>query len=242
MTAHNNPSHPSRPHPRTRRAALDRRATSVPPTTHMGEQRTLPLKFARLRTTEPCTQPAKSYPTDAGYDLTASRSVVLEPGAFAQVPTNVAIALPPATWGLLIGRSSTFHRRGLMVNVGVVDSGYRGELMAMVYNPSRSNRVVIQEGERLFQLIVIPATTPDFLMAAVQVDTMDDLPPSERGPRGFGSTGGFKPSAAAARRPKPAADRRRAKRVDDSSPPPTSQSSHSTRRPPSLPPPGPLDR
>jgi dUTP pyrophosphatase len=169
------------------------------------------LLFRRLRDTEPATQPAKSYPGDAGFDLTSSHSIVVQPGTFAQIRTNIAVALPKGVWALLKGRSSTFHRRGLIVNPGIIDSGYRGELVALVLNPNR-HRVVVQEGERLFQLI--PITMADIEVFAEQVE---ELPEGERGEMGFGSTGGFKPDVPVPttqrKMKRPPRERRRSRRI-----------------------------
>jgi dUTP pyrophosphatase len=131
--------------------------------------------------------PSKSYPGDAGFDLTVSRSVEVAPGAFASIPTNLAIALPAGHWGLLVGRSSTFHKKGLIVNTSIIDNGYRGEIFALVFNPSKQ-RIITHKGERLFQLIPLP-------LAAIAAREVDTLPPSERDTKGFGSSGGFAPAS-----------------------------------------------
>lgn len=142
------------------------------------------VSFCRVRPDEWFTEPKQSYESDAGYDLTASRDVVVSPASFAEVPTNVAIALPNHIWGLLMGRSSTFYNKFLLVNNGVIDSGYRGELRALLFNPT-SKRIVARKGERLFQLILMPR------LVNVPWQQVDTLPESPRGEKGFGSTGGY---------------------------------------------------
>jgi dUTP pyrophosphatase len=128
--------------------------------------------------------PVQMHVTDAGYDLTVSRDVIIPPKGFATLPTNVAIALPHHMWAMLVGRSSTFYNKLLMVNTGIIDSDYRGELRALVYNPG-DKRILARKGERLFQLILMPRLTN------VQWRSVDVLPDTPRGSSGFGSTGGF---------------------------------------------------
>lgn len=125
--------------------------------------------------------PAVGKPGDAGHDLAASKPVTIHPGETVNIPTGVHVQLPDATWGFLVGRSSSFYRKHLQVNPAVIDNGYRGELMFTVRNfGDEPYRVDI--GERLAQLIIMP------LMDVVPVQ-VDELAPSERGDTGFGSTG-----------------------------------------------------
>jgi dUTP pyrophosphatase len=146
------------------------------------------VQFTRVREDEWFTEPKQSHPTDAGYDLTVSRDVIVHPSGFARVPTNVAIALPFHMWGLLVGRSSTFYNKFMLVNTGIIDSEYRGELQALIFNPT-IKRVVARKGERLFQLILMPR------LCNVAWSQADVLPPTVRGDKGFGSTGGFDPNS-----------------------------------------------
>lgn len=125
----------------------------------------------------------RAHKGDAGYDLYVDEAITIPAYGYANVATNIAIALPPNTWGLLIGRSSAFQRRGLLVVPGVIDNGYRGLLFSTVYN-TRSEAVVVKKGERITQLIVMPLLTPD-------ITVMSGLQPGGdgRGEQGFGSTG-----------------------------------------------------
>lgn len=142
------------------------------------------VQFTRVRQDEWFTEPKQQHATDAGYDLTVSRDVIVHPAGFARVPTNVAIALPFHMWGLLVGRSSTFFNKFMLVNTGIIDSEYRGELMALIFNPT-DKRVIARKGERLFQLILMPR------LCNVEWTSVDALDVTERGEHGFGSTGGF---------------------------------------------------
>ena len=127
--------------------------------------------------------PARAHPGDAGVDLYAAEAVVLEPGKRATVGTGVAVAIAEGYAGLVAPRSGLAQRHGLgIVNApGVVDAGYRGEIRVILVNLG-AEPVSLARGERIAQLLV----------ARVAVDEMvevDELPPSERGSGGFGSTG-----------------------------------------------------
>ncbi len=129
-------------------------------------------------------EPKRHYGGDAGFDLTVSHMVTVMPQSFAQVPSNIRVALPKGCWGMIMGRSSTFFKRNLLVNTAVIDNGWRGELWAMVYNPTNSP-VTVTPGERLIQLILFNLVTPEVLEVEPEA-----FPEGERGVLGFGSTGG----------------------------------------------------
>lgn len=133
------------------------------------------------RLTEDGTEPTRSHKDDAGWDLTTSSAQTVEPGQLANISTSIAVALPIGWYGQLIGRSSTPRRYGLSVVEAVIDAGYRGELFIQVHNES-STPAIVPKGSRLAQLILLPVP------AVVWVPT-NSLPPSARGPNGFGSTG-----------------------------------------------------
>lgn len=126
-------------------------------------------------------QPTQGHQGDAGWDLYSSRDTVLKARSFTDVHTDISIALPPNLWGLVTGRSSTIRTHNLRVEPGVVDSGYRGELFAGVFNLNDED-VMIPVHARLAQLILIPLPDPVWWIQS-------DLPLSERGTQGFGSTG-----------------------------------------------------
>jgi dUTP pyrophosphatase len=128
--------------------------------------------------------PARAYDADAGLDLHALEPVELEPGARAQVRTGIAIALPPGHAGLVLPRSGLAARHGIaLVNApGLIDEGYRGEVQVLLLNTDRTEPVQIAAGDRIAQLVVIAVATP----AIVEVTELDE---SERGGRGFGSSG-----------------------------------------------------
>lgn len=127
------------------------------------------------------TELQHGHPGDAGIDLPASESVVIPDAGWTNVPIDVCVELPTGVWGLILGRSSTFFRKHLLVNQAVIDNGYRGELFVCVFNASGQDYKVAQ-GERLAQLIPV-------LLVPCGLQRVDSLSPSARGTDGFGSTG-----------------------------------------------------
>lgn len=127
--------------------------------------------------------PTNGHDDDCGLDLYCSEEQTIEPGAWADIATDVAVKLPPRTWGMLTGRSSAVRTHGLMVLQGVIDEGYTGELYACVYN-IRSQPVTVTAGQRLAQLIIMHN-----VRAGVAIREVEELPTTNRGANGFGSTG-----------------------------------------------------
>jgi len=136
------------------------------------------------RYTGPGRTPTKAYDNDAGFDLYCDldEPVTILPGQCADIPAGVSVQWPDNQWGLLIGRSSTFRTHGLMVNPGIIDTGYRGPLFAVTRNISNVT-VTIQPGDRIAQ--IIPMTTNALGMCMMEGE-LDD---SARGTNGFGSSG-----------------------------------------------------
>jgi dUTP pyrophosphatase len=137
--------------------------------------------------------PTRAHNDDAGLDLYVVEDTVLKWGQFTDVPCGVNIELPDWAWGLIIGRSSTFRRRQIEVQLGVIDAGWRGELFtACIWRPEGNygtdfkveNETLVKAGERLAQLIVIPNGTKD-----VEPIRAQSLSKHERGDAGFGSSG-----------------------------------------------------
>lgn len=129
--------------------------------------------------------PAYARPGDAGADLHCTTDVVLAPGERALVGTGVAIALPAGFAGFVHPRSGLAARTGLsIVNApGTVDAGYRGEILVCLVNLDPREDVVLRRGDRIAQLVVQRVEQAGFVEVA-------ELPASERGVAGHGSTGG----------------------------------------------------
>jgi dUTP pyrophosphatase len=136
--------------------------------------------------------PARAYPGDAGLDLTACERVELAPGERTVVSTGIAVAIPPGHAGFVHARSGLAAGHGIaVVNApGLIDSGYRGEIKVVLLNTDRARAFVADPGERIAQLVVVP-------VAAVEPVEVEELPGSERGLRGFGSSAAAAPAPSA---------------------------------------------
>jgi dUTP pyrophosphatase len=123
--------------------------------------------------------PRRAHDDDAGYDLTASQDAVIEKGTCVMIGTGIAIAMPPGVYGRIAPRSS-LGSKNIIVNGGIIDQGYRGEIKVIL--SSLSSDFHVRKGDRIAQLILENYTS-------VPVAIVDDLPESTRGTGGFGSTG-----------------------------------------------------
>jgi dUTP pyrophosphatase len=131
--------------------------------------------------------PAYARPGDAGADLVARDDVVLAAGGGrAGVPTGVAVAIPDGFAGFVLPRSGLALRHGItLLNApGLVDSGYRGELVVVMVNTDPDVDYTVRRGDRIAQLVVQRVEGATFVVG-------DDLPESAsgRGTGGFGHTG-----------------------------------------------------
>jgi dUTP pyrophosphatase len=141
---------------------------------------TLPFK----RLDPDAVLPARAHPGDAGLDLRSAVDVEVAPGERALVPTGVAVAIPDGHAGLVLPRSGLASKHGLtLANApGLIDAGYRGEVICAVVNLDRFTPVRISKGDRIAQLVVV--AVPE-----LAAEWVDELPPSSRDQGGFGSTG-----------------------------------------------------
>ncbi|HSK14889.1 MAG TPA: dUTP diphosphatase [Gaiellaceae bacterium] len=139
------------------------------------------LSVARVR--DGARLPERAYAGDAGLDLAACERIELGPGERAVVPTGLAVAIPEGFAGFVQPRSGLAARHGIAVvnSPGLIDSGYRGEIRVVLLNTDRERPFVAEPGERIAQLVVLPAP-------GVELVEVDELPASERGARGFGSS------------------------------------------------------
>ncbi len=130
-------------------------------------------------------RPAYATPGSAGVDLAAALEapLVLRPGARADVPTGIALALPEGYEGQVRPRSGLALRSGIAVlnSPGTIDADYRGEIRVILANLG-GEPVTISRGERIAQLVVAP-------VSRVAFTRVEALPESRRGAGGFGSTG-----------------------------------------------------
>ena len=126
-------------------------------------------------------------PGDAGLDLcnASGGDVVIAVGRSVNIESGISVKIPNGYCGLIRPRSSTFGKRGLLVIASIIDEGYTGPLYSVVYKiglEGNYSPVVVGMWERLAQMIIIP-----YLPIDVQI--VEELPSTERGVEGFGSTG-----------------------------------------------------
>ena len=139
------------------------------------------LPIQRLR--PDAVVPGRAYSGDAGLDLSSCERVELAPGERALVPTGLAVAIPEGYAGFVQPRSGLAAKHGIsIVNTpGLVDSGYRGELLVNLVNTDQWDAFVVEPGMRIAQLVILP-------IPELELVEVDELPESERGVRGFGSS------------------------------------------------------
>lgn len=125
--------------------------------------------------------PIRAHSTDAGLDLRAKRSIRVPAGGSAVIGTGVHIELPHGCCGLLVSKSGLNIKHDI-TSTGLVDEGYTGEIMVKLFNHG-TDSYQVQAGDKVSQLVVIPVLYED-------VEIVDHLnQDTERGGRGFGSTG-----------------------------------------------------
>ena len=130
-------------------------------------------------------------PNDAAWDLYATEDVFINGGERKTVKTGIAVEIPSDWVGLIWPRSGMSVKQGIDVLAGVIDPGYRGEIMVCLYNTSAplplyetpaDVGVMIKEGDRIAQIVFQRAP-------AICLEQVDELEDSDRGDKGFGSSG-----------------------------------------------------
>ena len=143
------------------------------------------LNIPIIRLIDDATIPVYAKPGDAGADLVAAESVVLEAGGGrALISTGVAIAIPEGFAGFVQPRSGLALKHGItcLNTPGLIDSGYRGELKVLLINTDPNETFEVNKGERIAQLVIQKIEECNF-------QEVEELPDSERGETGFGSSG-----------------------------------------------------
>jgi dUTP pyrophosphatase len=127
--------------------------------------------------------PTRAYADDAGLDLTACERVELAPGSRALVGTGLAVAIPAGHAGFVQPRSGLATKHGISIvnSPGLIDSGYRGELKVTLLNTDLAEPFVVEPGMRIAQLVILA-------VPQLELVDVDELPESDRGARGFGSS------------------------------------------------------
>lgn len=134
-----------------------------------------------VRTSDNAVVPSRKYMGDVGYDLYLSRSFHIGPYEVADAFTDINIYLPLGFGGFITGRSSSTKNHGVLIIPAVMDQGYTGPMHIQVQN-LRNKEFSAAPGDRIAQLIIQPIYNFEW------VETLS-LPETERGTRGFGSSG-----------------------------------------------------
>ena len=143
------------------------------------------LEILATRLDKSLSLPQRAQPGDAGLDLYAAIDTTLEAGGGrALVPTGLAISIPEGYAGFVQPRSGLALKHGVtcLNTPGLIDSGYRGELKVILVNTDPAQSYEVKKGERIAQLVIQE-------VAQTRLKEVDELPPSDRGEGGFGSTG-----------------------------------------------------
>lgn len=136
-----------------------------------------------VRLSDGAELPRYAHEGDAGLDLRITHDVMLNPGERATVGTGLAVEIPQGCVGLVFPRSGLASKHGITLSnsVGVIDSGYRGEIGVTLLNQS-DETTTLDAGTRVCQLIVMP-------FVPCELVPCEELTETERGAAGFGSTG-----------------------------------------------------
>lgn len=158
---------------------------------------------------ENATLPTRNHSKDAGFDIYAAETILLEPQEKALIATDIAVNIPKGYVGLLTSRSGVSSKTHLVIETGKIDAGFHGNMKINIKNDHEDNGAetifkrdlkdkiiiederhlykqgtyVINKGERLAQLVIVPIWTPTLQ----EVDEFSEV--SERGEKGFGSSG-----------------------------------------------------
>ncbi|UXU63547.1 dUTP pyrophosphatase [Staphylococcus agnetis] len=153
--------------------------------------------------------PTRNHATDAGFDIYAAETVILEPQEKALIATDIAVNIPKGYVGLLTSRSGVSSKTHLVVETGKIDAGFHGNMKINIKNDMQRYRAKsttflniknehiernlsddklfqtykINKGDKLAQLVIVPIWTPTLQ----EVDEFSEV--SERGDKGFGSSG-----------------------------------------------------
>lgn len=141
------------------------------------------VKYVDYELGEGARAPFKKHSGDAGWDLFTSEDCDIGPGKTVDVHTGIKISMPPYLYARITGRSSTLRKHNLMVNEGIIDNGYTGEMFVCVHNLGNET-FHVKKGMRLAQVLF--HVIEDVRWS--RVDSIEPVP-GKRGNDGFGSTG-----------------------------------------------------
>lgn len=126
--------------------------------------------------------PTISHPgSDLGYDLYTVEEVTLHPGQMTEVRTGIGLHFTKMAVGFVVKDRSSFAKKRLTTSGGVIDAGYRGEIIVFMENRGGETQT-LAKGQKFAQFIPLPTLT------RLQIEEVADLEESDRGAGGFGST------------------------------------------------------
>lgn len=132
-----------------------------------------------------CTGEKPSYANQyaAGLDLKANEDILIKPGQIVDIKSKLAVEMPIGHFGMVVARSGLSYKRQIKLinDVGIIDEDYRGDIGIRLINEG-TEYYTIKKGDRIGQLIVVPYIQPELLY-------VDELSKTNRGKKGFGSTG-----------------------------------------------------
>ncbi|MGI8540185.1 MAG: dUTP diphosphatase [Rubrobacteraceae bacterium] len=145
-----------------------------------------PFKVTFRKLHPKASAPSKAHKGDAGYDLRSIEEVELPPGGRALVKTGISIAIPDGWAGFVLPRSGLSMKHGVsLVNTpGLIDSGYRGEIMVPLINHDRDEAFIVEVGRRIAQIVFVRVGDAVF----IESESLDESSDG-RGEGGFGSSG-----------------------------------------------------
>lgn len=141
------------------------------------------IRYVNFELGKGAKAPFKKHTGDAGWDLFTSRECIIQPGETKDVHTDIKIDMPPFLYARITGRSSSLRKHNLLINEGIIDNGYTGELFVCVHNVGNTP-FTIEPGMRIAQVLF--HTIEDVRWS--EVDKVKPTP-GKRGNAGFGSTG-----------------------------------------------------
>lgn len=125
--------------------------------------------------------PSYAHATDAAMDLCTTETITVPAGERVLISTGLSMAIPTGHVGLVWDKSGVATKRGLTTIAGVIDAGYRGEIMVAIHNLTSEDQT-FETGDKVAQMVIQQIFQPDFV-------EVDELPEADRGDAGFGSTG-----------------------------------------------------
>jgi len=138
------------------------------------------LKVKRLKSN--IKLPIKMKEGDAGFDVFSTESVTIGPGERHKFSLGFALEIPIGNVVLIQERSGMANNNGVLTIGNVIDSGYRGECHAILFNSSQLS-IQIKKGQKIAQLLLL------FGYTGKNIEEVEELSDTERGNNGFGSTG-----------------------------------------------------